>query len=220
MIIGTSERIAALFDQVSIGTIEFKGSVMPAGKELWSVIEESIGTLEEKLKLEDVNKNENIAGARKFYKTCGKDPNRYRPSADSLRRRIVKGNGLYKVNNVVDVLNLISLKTGISIGGYDIEKIEGDIRLDTGRQDDEYIGIGRGTLNIEYLPVLRDSHGVFGSPTSDSERTMINERSNKICFVFFDFNNDPELDKHLDNSIYLLEKYAGADDISKETLQI
>lgn len=216
MRIKTSKRIKELFEQVSVGTIEFEAPVLPSGEDLWGLIHESINTLQ-KFKLEDVNKNKNISAARIFYKVCGKDPNRYRPSADALQRRIVKGNGLYKVNNVVDVLNLVSVKSGISIGAYDMDKVLGEILLDTGREAEEYYGIGRGKLNIEYLPVLRDELGVFGSPTSDSERTMIHEKSSKIGFVFFDFDNDPALEKYLDDAVYLLENYAGATKIITET---
>ena len=145
-----------------------------------------------------------------------KDPNRYRPSADSLLRRIVKGNGLYKVNNIVDILNLISVKSGFSIGGYNKSAIIGEIVLDKGTAGDEYYGIGRGLLNIENLPVLRDEKGVFGSPTSDSERTMIDERTTSVLFVFFDFGKSNSLDNYLNETIALLKQFANADNINKE----
>ena len=39
-------------------------------------------------------------------------------AAESLMRRVASGKGLYQINNVVDALNVISVKTGFSICGY------------------------------------------------------------------------------------------------------
>lgn len=86
-----------------------------------------------------------IAASRKVYRTFGKDPARYRLSAEALIRRILKGNELYQVNNVVDIVNLVSLKSGFSIGGYDAEKINGDVKLSVGKLNDVYEGgLGEG----------------------------------------------------------------------------
>lgn len=110
--------------------------------------------------LDDIKSNDNINATRKAYKQLGKDPNRYRPSAEALRRRVVRGLGLYKINNLVDVINLLSLESGYSIGGFDADKISGDtLTLSVGTSDDLFEGIGRGILNIENLPLYRDAIG-------------------------------------------------------------
>lgn len=122
--------------------------------------------------ISDINKRPAISATRKAYKIFGKDPNRYRPSQEQLMRRVIRGLGLYEVNNLVDVGNLFSLTTGCSIGIFDREKIKGEtIKLGVGRDNEPYVGIGRGELNISGLPVLRDEIGGFGTPTSDHERT-------------------------------------------------
>ena len=51
-----------------------------------------------------------VKATKNAYRTLGKDPNRYRPAAESLMRRIANGKGLYQISNVVDVLNYISIK--------------------------------------------------------------------------------------------------------------
>jgi DNA/RNA-binding domain of Phe-tRNA-synthetase-like protein len=57
---------------------------------------------------------------------------------------------------VVDLLNLVSVSTGFSIGGYDAERIKGAVVFGIGRKNEPYDAIGRGELNIESLPVFRD----------------------------------------------------------------
>lgn len=94
-----------------------------------------------------------IAATREAYKRCGKDPSRYRPSAEALRRRLLRGLELYQIDTLVDLINLVSLRTGHSIGGFDADKIEGtSLELGIGRTDEPFEGIGRGVLNIEDSP--------------------------------------------------------------------
>ncbi len=144
-------------------------------------------------RVEDINKRAAIAATRKAYKACGKDPNRYRPSQEQLMRRIVRGLGLYTVNAVVDAGNMFSLLTGCSVGCFDASKVEGDLlTLGIGRKDEPYEGIGRGPLNIEGLPVFRDSAGGIGTPTSDNERTKIELTTKEMLVTVHLF--DPSLD--------------------------
>ena len=151
-----------------------------------------------------------IAATRTAYKALGKDPSRYRPSAHALLRRVVQGKGLYHINNLVDLLNLVSISSGFSIGGYDFEKIEGSITLSVGIENEPYLAIGRGQLNIGGLPTLRDNVSAFGSPTSDSQRTMVTNDTTQFLMVFFDFNHSPILDDALALSVSLLEEFAQA----------
>jgi DNA/RNA-binding domain of Phe-tRNA-synthetase-like protein len=95
------------------------------------------------LQIEDISQIPAISASRKAYKACGKDPARYRLSAEALLRRVVNRNEIYQINNVVDLLNLVSISTGFSIGGYDADKIDGDIIYGIGKPNEPYIGIGR-----------------------------------------------------------------------------
>jgi len=178
------------------------------------IIKKTVEKVKIKFNLEEIKNQEVISETRKAYRKIGNDPNRYRPSADALIRRIIKGYDIYRINNVVDTLNLISLQSGYSIGGYDAEKIVGDIELGIGKTDEPYKGIGRGNINITKLIVLRDNLGAFGCPTSDSERTMITSSTNRIRFIFFDFGIHESLDSTLTQCSMLLEEYCYAEDIA------
>ena len=82
------------------------------------------------------------------------------------------------------------MQTGFSICGYDLGKIEGDINLGIGKPQEPYEGIGRGQLNIENLPVFRDHKGAFGTPTSDSGRTLIDGETQEVLMVILSFDGD------------------------------
>lgn len=196
-----------------IGVINTKISCRPSTPELISIINYHVNNIQWKYELEEVNKIDTIMETRLAYKKLGNDPNRYRPSADSLIRRIIKGMRLYWISNVVDILNLISIQSGFSIGGYDIAEISGGIKIGVGQKGEPYSGIGRGKLNISKLPVLRDDIGAFGTPTSDSERTMIKETTKEIGFIFYDFGLNSSLEAYLMECAELLTQYCSAKDI-------
>lgn len=148
------------------------------------------------------------------YRKLGKDPNRYRPSAESLMRRVASGKGLYRVNNVVDILNMVSIETGFSIGGYDADSIHGEIHFGKAAADEPYEGIGRGDLNIENLPVFRDDLGAFGTPTSDSIRTMVTSSTKRFFMIFPAFESvNEKLSSALTFTTELLKDLGGAEEI-------
>ena len=180
---------------------------------LTELIQERASELSDLLNPEKIKELPALLAARKAYKTLGKDPSRYRLSAEALLRRIVQGKGLYEINAIVDSLNLVSAESGFSIGGYDMDAIEGGIELGIGATDEPYSAIGRGSLNIANLPILRDEKGAFGSPTSDSTRTMVNDKTQRFLMVFFDFGSTESIAEVLEASKSYLTTYCGASNI-------
>ncbi len=164
--------------------------------------------------MESISKIPAIAASRKAYKICGKDPARYRLSAEALLRRVVSGKGLYQISNVVDQLNLVSIGSGFSIGGYDANQIQGDVIFGIGRVNESYSGIGRGELNIEGLPVFRDNLGAFGTPTSDSPRTEVSEQTTRFLMVLIDFEGDNRLNEAVEIAVELLKEHCSAKNIT------
>lgn len=186
---------------------------------LWDQISAQCTELRSTIRLEDISALPAIKASRKAYKACGKDPARYRLSAEALLRRIVKGEELYRINNIVDLLNLVSVTSGFSIGGYDAGKIQGDIRFGIGKSGEPYTGIGRGELNIEGLPVFRDDAGAFGSPTSDSERTCVNQVTRRFLMVIIDFGSGHHLRETGEYAVNLLTEYGGAKNLEIKTIK-
>ena len=154
-----------------------------------------------------------IAATREAYKRCGKDPSRYRPSAEALRRRLLRGLELYRIDTLVDLINLVSLRTGYSIGGFDADKIQGtDLCLGVGHAEEPFEGIGRGVLNIEGLPVWREALGGIGTPTSDHERTKMDVGTRHILAIINGYDGNLEcLQEAAEMTQELLRKYASSD---------
>lgn len=204
-----SNRIREACPQLVLATITCEVKNSETSSEFWSEMEAEIQRIKSLYALEEINKRPEIAATRKVYKILGKDPNRYRPSAEALCRRILREIPIYKVSILVDVINLVSIRSGFSIGGFDLEKIEGkEIRLEVGTADDEFEAIGRGLLNVEGLPLYKDKTGGIGTPTSDNERTKISADTTSLLMIINGYSGRSGLQDAVDFSIELLGKYA------------
>ena len=182
---------------------------------LWQEIEDYSAYLRENLELSQVNKRPGIVATRNAYKACGKDPNRYRPSSEALCRRIVRGMELYKIDTLVDLVNLLSMKSGYSVSGFDRDKIAGDtLTIGVGEEGEPFEGIGRGPLNIAGMPVYRDAVGGIGTPTSDNERTKIDLNTTHAVICIHIYGLDMPVEEVISLTERLLTQYAAARNIT------
>ncbi|MFT6781267.1 MAG: DNA/RNA-binding domain of Phe-tRNA-synthetase-like protein [Saprospiraceae bacterium] len=200
------ENIKNILPNCRIGVVFSEVFLEDSSLELLSKIENVESKFKEKLILFTESKLEVIDETRKAYKICGKEPSRYRPSAEALLKRVRQGKGLHKINNIVDAINLLSMTSQFSIGGFDVSKIEGAVALDIGNAK-TYDAIGRGELNIEFMPGVRDDKGFFGTPTSDSVRTMVTSDIDNLVLVYYDFFGNSNLQTALHSANEFLKKY-------------
>lgn len=176
---------------------------------LTTQLQDTCKELHANLQISDINRRPAIAATRKAYKAFGKDPNRYRPSAEALCRRAVKERGLYEINTLVDLINLLSIRTGYSIGGFDIDKIDGDrLILGVGEEGEPFEAIGRGPLNIAGLPVFRDATGGIGTPTSDHERTKLSLKTSKLLMTINVYGKETPIEDTIALTKSLLNRYS------------
>jgi DNA/RNA-binding domain of Phe-tRNA-synthetase-like protein len=160
-----------------------------------------------------------VESTRAAYKALGKDPARYRGSAEALLRRMVAGKGLPQINSVVDVINLVSVESRLPIGLYDLGHVTGEIVFRAGLAGETYKGIGKYDLNLEGLPIFCDTAGPHGSPTSDSERTMVTAATKEVLAVIVSFGGVENLSRWTERISTLLAQHAAGKDLKSELFQ-
>lgn len=179
---------------LAYSVIEFKNE--SHSEKIW---QEVLNPLLQKIEIEDtlesIKEDPQITATKKVYRALGKDPARFRPSSDSLWRRIIQQKGLYQINALVDLNNYFSLEWKLPFGSYDLGKVTEPIQLTVGPAEARYAGIGNKSVNIENLLVLADEEGPFGSPTSDSTRGMISEETTRALLVGYQFQDDAVVDQ-------------------------
>ncbi len=216
MSVSIEEELKAKCPRVALAcvTAEVEIGATPEGldQELHSCDERIMKLPEPKAVLESAA----ISATRAAYKALGKDPARYRGSAEALLRRVIAGKGLPRINNVVDVINLVSFESRLPIGLYDLANVQGDIVFRAGRAEETYKGIGKYDLNLEGLPVFCDALGPHGSPTSDSERTMVTLATKQVIAIIISFGGAETLPRWGQEMTELLEKHASGKNIQFE----
>jgi DNA/RNA-binding domain of Phe-tRNA-synthetase-like protein len=126
----------------------------------------------------------------------------------------LRGIPLYQIDTLVDLINLVSIRYGYSIGGFDADKIQGDsLVLGIGKEGEPYEGIGRGELNIAGMPVYRDAIGGIGTPTSDHERTKLGLETTHLLTIINGYSGKDGLQNAADYMVELLKNYASAEDV-------
>ena len=195
-----------------LGCIYYTATVEKKNENLWTFINNYIeDEVIAKMSSEMIVQEKHINDSRTLYKNLGKEPNRYRISSEALLRRLLKGKGLYQINNIVDINNLISIRTMYSVGSYDLDRLGENIVFRIGLPGESFKGIGKDIIDVENLPVFADEYGAYGSPTSDSEKAMIRLESTNIVTILISFSDD-EID--FTESLAYLQKYTNATNIN------
>ena len=186
MEIRNSLELCSLLPNFQIGVIHYHNIQVGASPQMvkgrLQMFQESLFfDLEEK----NVTDLEGIKEWRQIFKACGKDPNRYRHSAEALYRRVKKQNYLQPVNSSIDLNNFFSLQYEIPIGIYDTDKLKGEVVIRLGDGGEEYIGLNGRSNSLHRLMVSVDDEGPFGSPFVDSDRTCVTESTKNAVQIVY-----------------------------------
>jgi DNA/RNA-binding domain of Phe-tRNA-synthetase-like protein len=179
-------KIGIRLPGVKLGTVEADGvRVVPVDAGLAERMDEVCERKRREFTVETLAEADAVRAVRAMFREWDMDPSKYRPSSEALLRRVVQGKGLYRVSNVVDAGNLSSIEVAWPFGCYDRAKIHEPIVFRPGTPGESYEGIGKKMWHLEGRPVLADSSGPFGSPISDSTRSMISESARDVLYVIY-----------------------------------
>ena len=196
MVVISAEKIKFLF----YGLIILLAGVGLAESE-YAALEKYIG---EKFSAAPPSTDRVVSDVRRMYRRIGWEPTQYRPSSEAMIRRFLKKNGIYRINNIVDLGNIVSTRFHLPMGLYDVHMIQGPVQLDVGKDDESYQGISRDHIRAAGKLVLRDNLGIFGNPTADSRRTSVTSETRSALIIFF---TPPEIrEAYLKETLEYLEK--------------
>ena len=207
--VSIDNRLFDVYPEIRLGLLSFHADIKAPDEVFWTYMnDEVLPKVRAEIDGKEWNEISGIRGSRAAYKAFGRNPGRYRVSSEALIRRVRRGDELYHINSVVDVNNLISVESGLSVGSYDLNKIHGAITLRKAENGEGYSGIGKDFLDMENMLVLADEEGIFGSSMSDSTRAMVTEEAHDILVVIYCFENDIDLEKLLSHAQNAFEQFA------------
>lgn len=206
-----------IYPHIRLGLLQFHANVQKSDDAFWKYMDDDIAqSVKRSVDGKEWSEIPGIRGSRDAYKAFGRNPGRYRVSSEALIRRVRRGDELYRVNSVVDVNNLISITSGLSVGSYDADKIHGLVTFRQAREGEGYTGIGKDFLDMENMLVLADDEGIFGSSMSDSTHTMVTETTNNVLVVIYCFDEETDLEDLLMKAENAFVRFAGAMNVESQ----
>lgn len=206
-------------ESVALGLVAADVTITAHDDALWSEIDAYTSELQASMTIEALLQAPAIAAQRDIYRRLGKDPSRYRGAAEALGRRVIGGKGLYRVNTVVDINNLVSLKSQHPVAVYSVDRLEGPIVFRAGNAGERYKGISKGEVDLANMPLFADARGPFGSATSDSERAMVRLDTTRVVMMLLAFSGDASLPEHLAFASALLQRHAAARNLATDIVR-
>lgn len=196
-------ELTELIPHFKVGVIDYRNITVGDSPQM---LKGRIQLFQESIYFELENKNvtelPGIQEWRSIFKTTGKDPNRYRHSAEALYRRVKKKNYLSSIQSATDLNNFFSLQYQVPMGIYDQDLLVGPVEIRLGAENEEYLGLNGRTNSLNRLIISSDQNGPFGSPFVDSERTAVTTNTkNALQIIYLRPSTDTEEAKKLTESI-------------------
>lgn len=187
-------QLRQVYPEIRLGVMQFSAVVGESDPRFWDYMDGTVlPRVRQAIEGKEWGEIPGIRGSRAAYKAFGRNPGRYRVSSEALIRRVRRGDELYHINSVVDVNNLLSVESGLSVGSYDLDRLRGPVTLRRARAGEGYTGIGKDFLDLENMLVLADDEGIFGSSMSDSTRAMVTEATRNVLVVVYCFEDGIDL---------------------------
>jgi DNA/RNA-binding domain of Phe-tRNA-synthetase-like protein len=160
-----SDEVRALAPGFTHVAIEAYGLVNgPSTEESSALLDDAARRLAARLDGRAPHEDPHMAAWREAYTAFGSKPSRTRNSAEALAKRAQSDAGLPRINRLVDLYNAISVAHLIPVGGEDIDRIQGGMRLVRATGDEDFVTAAGGEEVLEHPDagevVWRDDAGV------------------------------------------------------------
>lgn len=206
-----------LFPDARIGVIVCHGinNTGESSPEVVAELEAAVAAAPTLVPNEEFSSNEIVQTWRRaFQKFPGKKS--ARSSVEAMLKRAAQGKGVGSINPLVDVYNAVSLRHGVPVGGEDIAKIQGDVRLTRATGGEEFVTYGSHTSEpcvageVAYL----DEGGAICRNWNwrEAVRTMLTEETTDAVMVIeaVDGSRADAFDAALAELASGIEKHLGA----------
>ncbi|MER6476619.1 B3/B4 domain-containing protein [Streptomyces filamentosus] len=146
-----SDEVRALVPGFTHLAIEARGLVNgPSDATSAALLDEAAARLAARLDGRTPDQDPHVAAWRAAYTAFGAKPSRTRNSAEALARRALADGGLPRINRLVDAYNAISVAHLVPVGGEDLNRIEGGMRLVRATGEEDFVTVAGGEETVEH----------------------------------------------------------------------
>jgi DNA/RNA-binding domain of Phe-tRNA-synthetase-like protein len=136
-------------------------------------------------------------------------------ASENLLKTVLKTGSLPHVNLLVDIYNLVSLTTRLSLGAHDVKKIGGNVHLKMTTGEEQFLPIGKQQLEVvkagEYAYVDDDNDVICRLEVRQVEKTKVLLDTTKCFYIVQgNFTTDPDyLKASTEKLIALTQRFCG-----------
>ena len=136
-----------------------------ADREFEEIKAQAIRDILADLSLEKIVTDPLLQGFRQLHEAVGRSNKRHVSSSENLLKLLLQTGQLPHVNLLVDIYNLVSVKTRLSLGAHDVSAIGGNIHLRLTTGEERFWPLGSGALK----------------PVGSGEYAYIDDQNNILC---------------------------------------
>ena len=138
--------------------------------------------------LEHLSRDPILQSYRSLHWAHGIDPTKMRVSSEAVLRRVLQGENLWRISNLVDIVNLSSAYHKIPIGLIDEDKVSGQLTVRIAKRGEVFQRIGGESIKCRGREiVVADEIGIvcYGFAIHDSERTKVTSTTKKVFMLHY-----------------------------------
>ncbi|MFI1675582.1 B3/4 domain-containing protein [Streptomyces sp. NPDC020607] len=216
-----SDEVRALAPDFTHVVIEARGLVNGPGTDATeALLDDATRRLAARLEGRAPHEDPHMAAWRAAYTAFGAKPSRTRNSAEALAKRALADGGLPRINLLVDLYNAVSVAHLIPVGGEDLDRIKGGMRLVRATGDEDFVSAAAGERVVEHPDagevVWCDDEGVTCRRWNwrQGPRTRLTEESVDAIFLLEGMGPEAGLDAAGAELAGLLAKFSPGADIT------
>ena len=183
-------------------------------QEVLDLIKQKEEEIKEKFDKETLSENSKIKVWREAYTSFGAKPKKYKCSVENLYRMILDDISLEHINKIVDIYNYISIKHMVPVGGDDIDKVEGDIKLRFANGTETFVQLNSDEVKNpkEGEVIYQDDKEVLCRRWNwrECDKSKMTEETKNVTLVVEGLNvSKEEISSIINELASMVEKYCG-----------
>lgn len=186
-----------------------------SNEEFNSYKETILNEIKEDLTEDKIVNDKILNGFWNLHEKVGKTSKKDKSSPENLLYMLLNNGTMPNINLIVDIYNLVSIKTRLALGAHDISNIKGNVNLRLTNGSEYFLPIGYEKPKVvsqgEYAYIDDDNEILCRMEVRQVEKTKVLE-STKDCMYIVqgnEFVTNEQIKEAVDMLIELTTKYCG-----------
>jgi DNA/RNA-binding domain of Phe-tRNA-synthetase-like protein len=165
-----------------------------------------------------IENNSVLAGFRKLHTKVNRSNKKFIASPENLYNYLYKYRHLPRINLLVDIYNLISIKYGLALGSHDISNISGNVTLRLTNGNEIFIPLGQTEAKVvqkgDYAYIDDGNEVICHLEVRQVEKTKITTDTKDAFYIIQGNENtsDDYLRKATEELIELTKRFCGGNE--------